>query len=77
MLGVVASIFGAAVALSLAQTYLEKSKAAPDTTEKKSAGLPEPDKNFKSRPDGNYKAPLWQELNPQEAAKRAKKWFKK
>ena len=78
MLGVIASIFGAAVALSLAQTYLEKS--APDKSpadKNPAAGLPEPDKNFKGPADGNFRAPLWQELSPQEAAKRAKRWFKK
>ena len=82
MLGAVAGVLGAAIALALAQTYLEKSDTAKGRSdqgpaESKNAGLPEPDKSFKSRADGNWQAPLWQELSPQEAAKRAKRWFKK
>ena len=77
MLGVVASIFGAAVALSLAQTFFEKGSSKTSSSDKKTAGLPEPDKTLKGPADGNFRAPLWQEMTPQEAAKRAKRWFKK
>ena len=74
--GVVASIVGAATVISAAQTLLERSRASEKQSEKPAA-LPEPDKNFKSRPDGTYEAKLWQEVDPRKAFKRAKRWVKK
>ena len=81
MWGVVAGVLGAAVALSLAQTYLQNGRGPADSDQPRkgpAGGLPEPDKHAKPRPpDGEFRASLWQELSPQEAAKRAKRWFKK
>lgn len=74
--GVVASVVGAAAVLSIAQTILERDRAQPEKPEKP-AGLPEPDKNFKSRPDGNYEAPLWQEVDAKKVFQRARRWVQK
>ena len=75
--GVVASIVGAATVLSLAQTLIERSREQSEQPPAKPAGLPEPDKNFKSRSDGNFEAQLWQEMDPKKAFERAKRWMKK
>ena len=72
--GVVASIVAAATALSVAQTLLERRS---NSTPEKPQGLPEPDKNFKGSPDGEYRAPLWQEIDAKKAMERAKRWMKK
>ena len=75
-----AGVLTAAVALSVAQTYLQGAKPPGDQPkEGPQAGLPEPDKGAKPRPaDGTFHASLWQELrSPQQAARRAQRWFKK
>lgn len=72
--GVVASIVAAATVLSVAQTLLERKSG---DTPKKTQGLPEPDRNFKSNPEGEYRAPLWQEIDAKKAMERAKRWMKK
>ena len=82
MWAAVAGVLGAAIALTVAQTYMQKGSEQPgshaDKPEGPPAGLPEPEKGAKPRPaDGTFKADLWQELSPAEAAKRAKRWFKK
>ena len=64
----IAGVLGAAVALSVVQTYLQDGNQPPADQARKGPveGLPEPDRNAKPRPkDGTFSANLWQEISPQ------------
>lgn len=76
MWGIVVGILGSAVALSVAQTFLEKSNSKPEA-DKPTGQLPEPGKDFKSSPDGKFTAPMWREVDAREALNKARKFGSK
>ena len=76
MWGIVVGILGSAVALSVAQTLFEQNKSRPEAG-KPTAHLAEPDKDFKSSPDGKYSAPMWREVDAREALNKARKFSSK
>ena len=76
MWGIVVGILGSAVALSVAQTFLEQSKSKPEA-EKPTGQLPEPGKDFKPSPDGKFTAPMWREVDAREALNKARKFGSK
>ena len=72
MWGIVVGILGSAVAISVAQTWLEKSEDRPEASKSSGQGqLTEPGKDFKSSPDGKFTAPMWREVDAREVLKRS------
>ena len=76
MWGIVVGILGSAVALSVAQTLIEQDKSKPEAN-KPTGQLAEPDKDFKSPPDGKFSAPMWREVDAREALNKARKFGSK
>ena len=78
MWGIVVGILGSAVAISVAQTWLEKSEDRPEASKSSGQGqLTEPGKDFKSSPDGKFTAPMWREVDAREALNKARRFGSK
>ena len=78
MWGIVVGILGSAVAISVAQTWLEKSEDRPEASKSSGQGqLTEPGKDFKSSPDGKFAAPMWREVDAREALNKARRFGSK
>ena len=76
MWGIVAGILGSAVAISVAQTWFEKSGNEPEA-KKPTGQLTEPGKDFQSSPDGKFTAPMWREVDAREVLNKARRFGRK
>lgn len=75
MWGAVVGILGASVALAVVSSAFET--FGQTQKQEKPKGLPEPGKDFETKPDGKWQAPLFRSSTAREALKRARQAVRK
>ncbi len=73
MWGIIVSILGSAVAISVAHTLFERTEDKPgaDKASNTSGQLAEPGKDFMSSLDGKSTVPVWRNVDAREALNKA------
>ncbi len=75
MWGIVAAIAGTAIGLALLETALSRlSDKGDKTTPSDRKQLSQSEPGFKNKPNGTFKAPIWQELTAKEIIDKARQW---
>lgn len=77
MWGIVAAIAGTAVGLALLESALTRLGNKDNGSSRDQKQLPKSDPGFKNKPDGTFKASLWQELTAKEILEKARRFGSK